>query len=37
VFNSLIERPVESLVGFGILLVGIPAFLYWRRVSSPQS
>jgi len=33
VFNSLIERPTESLFGFGILLLGLPAFLYWKRVS----
>jgi APA family basic amino acid/polyamine antiporter len=31
VLNSLIERPTESLLGFGILLLGVPAFLYWRR------
>lgn len=37
VLNSLIERPVESLFGFGILALGIPAFLYWRRASSQAS
>jgi APA family basic amino acid/polyamine antiporter len=31
VLNSLIERPTESLLGFGILLLGVPAFVYWRR------
>jgi APA family basic amino acid/polyamine antiporter len=31
VLNSLIERPTESLFGFGILLLGVPAFVYWRR------
>ena len=31
VVNSLIERPTESLFGFMILLLGVPAFLYWRR------
>jgi APA family basic amino acid/polyamine antiporter len=31
VLNSLIERPAESLFGFGILLLGVPAFVYWRR------
>ena len=33
VLNSLMERPVESLLGFGIMLLGIPAYLYWRRAS----
>ncbi|MEO8360146.1 MAG: amino acid permease [Vicinamibacteria bacterium] len=27
--NALVERPTESLAGFGILLLGVPAFLYW--------
>ena len=31
VVNALIERPTESLFGFMILLLGVPAFLYWRR------
>jgi APA family basic amino acid/polyamine antiporter len=31
VMNSLVERPVESLFGFGILLLGVPAYFYWRR------
>jgi len=31
VLNSLIERPIESLFGFGIMLLGVPAFLYWKR------
>jgi APA family basic amino acid/polyamine antiporter len=29
VWNS----PVNSLIGFAILLAGVPAFLYWRRAS----
>jgi APA family basic amino acid/polyamine antiporter len=33
VLNSLIERPVESLFGFGILLLGIPAYLYWKSTA----
>jgi basic amino acid/polyamine antiporter, APA family len=31
VVNTLVERPVESLLGLGLVLVGIPAFLHWRR------
>lgn len=33
VVNGLIERPTESLLGFGLLLLGVPAFIYWRRAS----
>lgn len=28
--NTLVERPFESLVGLGILALGIPAYLGWR-------
>ena len=31
VVNTLIERRVESAFGFGIVLLGIPAYAYWRR------
>ena len=39
VVNALFERPTESLFGFGILLLGVPAFAYWRRAgrSAPAS
>ncbi len=37
VVNSLIERPVQSLFGFGILLLGLPAYAYWRRTASSAS
>lgn len=36
VFNALIERPTEALFGFGILLLGIPAYLYWKRTAVPM-
>jgi APA family basic amino acid/polyamine antiporter len=29
--NTLLEKPVESLIGLGILGLGLPAFLWWRR------
>ncbi len=29
--NTLFERPVESLSGLGFLLLGIPAYYYWKR------
>ncbi len=37
VVNSMVERPIESLFGFLILLLGVPAFVYWRRVAARNS
>ena len=31
VANTLMERPVESLLGLGLVATGLPAYLYWRR------
>jgi APA family basic amino acid/polyamine antiporter len=28
--NTAVERPIESLAGFGLLLAGLPAYGYWR-------
>jgi APA family basic amino acid/polyamine antiporter len=36
VLNAFIEKPTESLFGFGILLLGIPAYLYWKRTAVPM-
>ena len=30
VVNTLVERPVESLMGTGLLALGVPVYLYWR-------
>jgi APA family basic amino acid/polyamine antiporter len=29
--NTLLERPVESLIGLGLLVLGLPAYAAWRR------
>ncbi len=29
--NALWSKPVESLAGVGIMLIGAPAYFYWRR------
>jgi APA family basic amino acid/polyamine antiporter len=29
--------PVDSLIGYGILLLGVPPYLYWRRVNKTPS
>lgn len=31
VANTLLERPVESLGGLGLLALGLPAYFFWRR------
>jgi APA family basic amino acid/polyamine antiporter len=30
VINTLLQRPFESLAGFGLLVVGLPVYFYWR-------
>jgi APA family basic amino acid/polyamine antiporter len=43
VFNTLVERPIESLWGLGIVVLGVPAYAWWRRglrrhqVKSPEN
>jgi len=34
VANTLMEKPVESLLGLGFVALGLPAYFWWRR-SSP--
>jgi APA family basic amino acid/polyamine antiporter len=29
--NTLLEKPVESLAGIGLTLIGVPLYYYWRR------
>jgi APA family basic amino acid/polyamine antiporter len=31
IVNTLNERPIESLTGIGLLLIGLPAYYYWKR------
>jgi APA family basic amino acid/polyamine antiporter len=30
VINTLRERPLESLAGLGLLVIGLPVYLYWK-------
>jgi APA family basic amino acid/polyamine antiporter len=32
-FNSLVQKPKESLFGLLIIFLGLPAYLYWKRRS----
>ena len=34
VLNTLVERPVESLAGLGLLALGLPVYWHWRRTAS---
>lgn len=29
--NTLIEKPMESLIGLGITAIGIPVYFYWKK------
>ncbi|MDH3254821.1 MAG: APC family permease, partial [Acidobacteriota bacterium] len=29
--NTLVEKPIESLLGLGLVALGVPAYVYWRR------
>ena len=31
VINTLIQQPKESLIGLGLVLLGIPAYIYWKK------
>ena len=31
VLNTLVERPVESIAGLGLLALGLPVYWYWNR------
>jgi APA family basic amino acid/polyamine antiporter len=31
VANTLVEKPLESLLGLGLVALGVPAYLWWRR------
>jgi len=29
--NTVVEKPIESLIGLGFIAIGVPAYLWWRR------
>jgi APA family basic amino acid/polyamine antiporter len=30
-FNTVVAQPIKSLIGLGIICLGIPAYLYWKN------
>jgi len=32
VVNTVVEKPTESLIGVGLVALGLPAYAYWRGV-----
>ncbi len=34
VVNALVTSPVDSLIGVGIVALGLPAYLWWRRAAN---
>jgi APA family basic amino acid/polyamine antiporter len=37
VINTLLERPFESIAGLGLLVLGLPAYWYWRKSGRQQT
>jgi hypothetical protein len=37
IVNTLNERPGESLAGLGLLVIGLPAYKYWKSPTVRQS
>jgi APA family basic amino acid/polyamine antiporter len=35
VANTVVARPVQAFAGIGIVLLGTPAYLFWRRRAAP--
>jgi APA family basic amino acid/polyamine antiporter len=35
--NTLVEKPVESLIGLFFIAAGLPAYAWWRRHPTPDS
>jgi basic amino acid/polyamine antiporter, APA family len=36
VWNTLVERPTESIAGLGLVALGLPFYFYWSRSSKPS-
>lgn len=36
VYNTIVTDPRDSLFGLGLVLVGIPAYIFWKRSGTPK-
>ena len=36
VWNTLMERPTESIAGLGLVAIGLPFYVYWSRSAGPS-
>jgi APA family basic amino acid/polyamine antiporter len=36
IVNTLFARPVESVVGLGLILIGLPLYYYFRKTIQPS-
>ena len=34
--NSLMERPLSSMIGLGVMILGLPLYAHWRKRFSPE-
>jgi basic amino acid/polyamine antiporter, APA family len=34
--NTIWTKPQESAIGAGLILIGLPAYLYWRRAGAAR-
>lgn len=37
IWNTFVEKPIESLIGLIFIIAGMPAYLWWRRHPTPDS
>ncbi|MHB8411659.1 MAG: APC family permease [Candidatus Acidiferrales bacterium] len=35
--NSLLERPLSSMIGLGVMILGLPLYAHWRKRFAPES
>jgi len=37
IVNTLTQRPIESLSGLALLVIGLPAYFYWKKTAKPAT
>jgi APA family basic amino acid/polyamine antiporter len=36
IWNTVAEKPIESVIGLVFIAAGVPAYLWWRRQPTPK-